>query len=857
MVKKYFVFAILIFIQNVVNGQSDTLLQGANEITIIPGKQYASGSLHKFFFGKHWRDLWTTPIKIEVIDLRKFAGGLTPTKKGGGLQSKSLRLRGEDGNEYKFRLIDKNPVSSLPKELQRSIYADVIQDQVSIGIPASSLIVYPLMKSTGILSPEPEIFFMPYDSKLSFFQSDFGGQAGVIEINPRAGKEGLKNFENANKVVNGFEIFEKTEKDNDEQVDAAEFLKARLMDAFIGDRDRHSDQWQWAGYETDGKRIWKPIPRDRDYAFAKYDGAFPFVSTLLVHSLVSFNEDYPSMLELTWSGRHLDRRYLNSLDKKVWDSVAYFLISNLSDSVIADAVRQMPPEMFYKEGKNLIKTLKSRRDKLKAASDEFYKVYSKVIDVYGSNKNEIAEVNSINDKEVEIKIYKKDKQTGAKKGKPFFERKFYSQYTNEIRLNMLNGKDDIIVKGKSGNDLLLRVITQDGYDDFENESDMKIKLYDNGSKIKIKSSESIYYNDDKIFIPKKPELRYEPPLEDRYGFIAYTPVFNYNTDDGFILGFGPNYTQFGFRANPYLYYLQATGAYATKSSDYDFRFYGDFYKVIHKARLQFFLKASELDFNRYYGFGNETIRNEELAEENFYKTNQQDYFIKPIVSLNISTHSKINFSFKYDYSNVTINPDELVGIQNPYGTGKHSTFSIGCGVSYLVKDNPVFPRKGFGANFEAVYCPAILNNQNNFGIVTADAINYLNFKFITNNTLLLRAGGELIMGSYPFYFGAKLGGLRNLRGFSRERFLGDGLVFGQSELRIGIASINLFFPSRIGISAMSDIGRVFLKGEDSQKWHSTYGGGVWINIVNTIILNFTAAVSPELINYYFTTGFTL
>ena len=41
----------------------------------------------------------------------------------------------------------------------------------------------------------------------------------------------------------------------------------------IGDWDRHEDQWRWALFEKeDGTEICKPIPRDRDQAFSKYDG---------------------------------------------------------------------------------------------------------------------------------------------------------------------------------------------------------------------------------------------------------------------------------------------------------------------------------------------------------------------------------------------------------------------------------------------------------------------------------------------------------------------------------------------------------------------------------------------------------
>jgi hypothetical protein len=51
-------------------------------VTIIPGEQFKAGGLKEFFFGEHWRDVWAIPIEVEVLDLKTFAGGLTPIKKG-------------------------------------------------------------------------------------------------------------------------------------------------------------------------------------------------------------------------------------------------------------------------------------------------------------------------------------------------------------------------------------------------------------------------------------------------------------------------------------------------------------------------------------------------------------------------------------------------------------------------------------------------------------------------------------------------------------------------------------------------------------------------------------------------------
>ena len=81
----------------------------AESVTVVPGAQFKQSGLHRFFFGTRYRKLWTTPIKIPVLRLGQFAGGLTPVERGGGMQTKSLRFKGGDGKQYQFRSLAKDP----------------------------------------------------------------------------------------------------------------------------------------------------------------------------------------------------------------------------------------------------------------------------------------------------------------------------------------------------------------------------------------------------------------------------------------------------------------------------------------------------------------------------------------------------------------------------------------------------------------------------------------------------------------------------------------------------------------------------------------------------------------------------
>ena len=164
---------------------------------------------------------------------------------------------------------------SLPPDFEESLVADLMQDQISVTNPAASVIVSNLMDAVNILNAPPTIYVMPESKILGDYKDEFAGILGAIEEDPEDYNDASLNFADADKVVNTYKLFEILQEDNDEFVDGTEFLKARLLDVLIGDRDRHAGQWNWAGYKIAKKRIWKPIPKDRDFAFPLYDGLFP------------------------------------------------------------------------------------------------------------------------------------------------------------------------------------------------------------------------------------------------------------------------------------------------------------------------------------------------------------------------------------------------------------------------------------------------------------------------------------------------------------------------------------------------------------------------------------------------------
>jgi len=100
-------------VAQVVNAQRPAArIVSSDSATIAAGTYYDAGPISRFFFGNTYRDYWVKPIRVPVLNLRSYAGGLEPLKEGGGMQTLNLRLGAVDGSEFIFRLVNK--VSANP-----------------------------------------------------------------------------------------------------------------------------------------------------------------------------------------------------------------------------------------------------------------------------------------------------------------------------------------------------------------------------------------------------------------------------------------------------------------------------------------------------------------------------------------------------------------------------------------------------------------------------------------------------------------------------------------------------------------------------------------------------------------------
>jgi hypothetical protein len=829
----------------------------ADTVVVVPGARYRAGTAHRALLGADYRDLWTTPISVEVLEPRAVAGGLRPTERGGGLQTRSLRFESGDGREYVFRSLDKDPGRALPPELRETLVSGVAQDQVSAFHPAGSLVVARLLDATGIRHPRPRIVVLPDDPLLGEFRGDFARQLGTFEERPGRGFDGTLDAPGAAEVISTERLLAKMQKSPATRVDARAFLAARLFDVFVGDRDRHRDQWRWARFGAEADLPWEPVPRDRDMAFVKNEGWLLSIARTRYPQFVTFKQEYPSILGLTWNAREIDRRLLSGLGRAVWDSVAGALQAQLTDSVIAAAVATMPPPFVAKNGAELQRALVVRRDRLRTAAADFYALLAGEVDLYGTDEAELAEV--VREPDGSVTVALSARPAGSvDSADTYVRRRFDRRETREVRLYLGGGDDRAVVRraagGRSGGDAVtLRVVGGDGADELADSAGSagETRFYD-AMKVDRVIAGPRTDVDRRRYVPPPTRRAQDPPRDWGHDWRP-APWLSAGPDVGLFLGVGETYYRYGFRAHPYAWRATLQGGYAFGARRGRAQFTGELHPANSASYGTLTVRASGIELLRYHGLGNESPSDE---PSEFYHVYQRQYLVAPSYELPVARRVTLSIGAVGQHTSTEDREDSFVGREDPYGSGTFGQAGARFGVTVDTRDRPGAASRGVHVTGGVSVYPALLDVATPFEEAHGTAATYLRIPGRFEPTVALRVGGKRVWGTFPFHESAFLGGATTLRGWGEQRFAGRSSAYGNAELRLFLGRVFLILPSDAGIFGLADVGRVFAAGEQSDRWHSGFGGGVWLApIARTNTFSLAVARGQERTGVYFGSGF--
>jgi hypothetical protein len=756
-----------------------------------------------------------------VLDLGRYAGGLTAEEEGGNAQTRNLHLRGRDGKEYVFRPVFKE-VLQLPEVFKGTLVADIFADGLSASHPAATVLPTPFLKAAGVLHASPELFVMPDDQRLGEFRKNFAGKLGTMEQFPEDPKD-APGFGGAVDIIDSEDLLERINEDGSTRIDAHALLTARLIDLLIGDNDRHPGQWKWARLPAGADARWVPIPRDRDKAFVSYEGALLKLARLALPRLVTYR-NVPQTASF-YNAVDFDRRLLVSLDRADFDSTARFLMrvitapSSARPSVDA-GVQGVEPDLSSR--------IRSRREHLAASANGYYRGLFTIVDLHGTDAPDEATITRQADGSVAIRL--------ASAGVTYLDRRFQPGDTKEIRLYLHDGDDSAIVSGTVPRSIPLWIVGGAGRNALVDSSAVggrqrPTRMYDIGGppaanfivetgEVAIdrkradaeagKKADSTgkkadaagkkAEGDDEKDSKKKgaydadtawnrrPVMKLDgydvPPFRDRGS--SMRPTLTLSTGRG--LGVMPTLEitrrKYGFRQYPYASKTELDIGYATALQGWEIELTTDNRIESSRMFLTTETRLTQVLTGHFGGFGNDV---EHLVDRSELEVKQKQMHFQPAIGWALGLGTEFTMGPLVKFTTTDSLPDRFISEARPYGfrrfgqagfamrllheTGKRVVVHGGTADELLSED----PVSGMTLDAGAAVYPAVWDTKSTFGTLSAVATTFVTLPLPLRPVLPCAPRSRILAGSILRI--CVLGGRHSVRTLRRNEFAGDAIFW--------------------------------------------------------------------------------
>ena len=830
--------------------------QDLDSIEMVVSKIEAGkiGFVHKVFLGRHHRNVYQHEYKFPVLDLGEFRGGMNPIKRGGGNQTNSLRMVDADGKQFVMRAMTKDASRTLPFPFNKMTAAKYLaEDNFLSTHPFAPTAIPTLADAANVYHTNPKLYYIPKQPVLGIYNDEYGDDVYLVEERPAGDWEGTGSFGDSKKIISTPNVSDRVVDNHKHFIDGEWALRSRLFDIIIGDWDRHDDQWRWARFDRedemngDTHRLYRPIPRDRDQAFSKYDGAFigfarlfmPFLRQLRV-----YGPKIDKMKWVHWSSRNFDRSFLNELDWEDWQDQIKYIQDNLTDKIIENAFDTWPEQVKELTAGHIMESIKARRDNLDKIAYKFYDRLSSEADVYGTDKKEIFEIDRISDGQVKVSVWQSNKK-GEKKHQ-FFERTYTSDVTNEIDIYGVGDDDIFKVTGEVDKSIKIRLIGGQGEDTFIDESfvkkgSVKTLVYDDLKKNTVELGKEAK---DKRSTHREKNIYNRRATHYETNFFVPLPIIAANPDDGFTLGMSAIWTTYSFKKEPYATFHRFNLTHAFDTKAWAFNYEGDYLNVFGHG--DFFLEARVHNSSyaaNFFGLGNDT-RNENDID--FYRTRQSQIHLFPAYKKRIAGGAgnfKIGPLFELRNLEATEGRFLITEFEEDLNAElyQQKTFAgAKMNFEFVNLDNFVFPHRGIRFDTDLEFLGGLSNDATDFGTIRSSLAFYQSLGPKENWVFASRIGLDHNIGKdFEFYHAPNLGGRESLRGYRSERFYGKTAFFQNIDLRVRLfSSYNKTLPFTFGIYGGFDHGRVWEEEDTSDNWHYNYGGGFWIAPVDVLTFSF-------------------
>ncbi len=820
---------------------------------------------YKTIWGKHYRSVYGTPVTAKTVLLDTLYGGLHVVRAGGGHQTRSLRLEDDEGRTYNMRGMKKSAVQFLQNviikdkmvedDFKNTLPEDLILDFYTAAHPYGAFTIPKLSDAAGILHTNPKLFYVPKQKALGKFNEEYGDELYMIVERPDKNFEGPL-FDYPDDVESTDDLLEKLHRDEKYSLDEKAYIRARVFDMLIGDWDRHNDQWRFTQHDhPDGTVSFLPIPRDRDQVYSNFDGGLLDVVRTLFNTSRQFQVYGPELKHTKWfnsAGIKLDHALIQNYGEEAWIKEAKYLQDHITDQVIEEAFYDLPKEVQDETAAEIKEKLKGRRDNIVKIAQDYYRYWAKLQIVTGTNKDDYFEITRLPQGKTNIKVYRIKK---GEKRDIMVDRTYNARDTKEIWVYGLDDDDVFEVKGNGNNPIFIRIIGGQNNDVYKISNGKRVKVYDQKNK--------------KNTVEQKGGARFR--FTDNYQLNVYDyqkniqsvnlllPAFGYNPDDGFQIGVSNVFTVNGFQRNPFSQQHRLSAGYYFATESFDINYEGEFANVFGNWNflLGGYFKHPNFSEN-YFGFGNETINPD--YEYDFGKDYNRVRIGGYGGSLGIKKDGPYGstFQFKALYQGVKVEatPDRFITAVEPSPTELDETthfVTLEGTYHYESYDNKVNPTRGMDFHLIAGGTQNLSHTERAFGYINPRVVFY---NAITQNrkvVLKTDVQGQFNIGNdFEFYQGAQLGSSTGLRGYRKERFTGKTAAVAGADLRYSFNQFRTALtPIQIGVFGGYDLGRVWVPNDPSSVWHSSYGGGLWINTADLLSGTFNLFTGKEGLRFTF------
>ena len=843
---------------------------------IYTNEEVTKGKFYTFLWGKRYRKYFGQKIIAPAVNLDTLYGGLVPVRKGGGHQSKSLRLIDKNGKEYVMRALRKNAVQYLQAVAFKSQYVegqfkktyteDLLLDVFTGSHPYAPFTIDKLAEAIGVYHTKPVLYFVPKQAGLKEYNAGFGGELYMIEARTADGHGDKEYFGFSDEIISTDDLRENLAKDEKYVLDEAAYIRARLFDMLIGDWDRHQDQWRWAEFKEDGKVIYRAVPRDRDQAFSVFsDGFLMNALTSIIPALQgmrSYEEDIKNPAKFSLSGYPLDMRLIRESTKADWDQQVAIIQNQITDEVIEKAFAKFPKEVRGATIDNIKRKLKGRRKNLQRISDTYFKHLNKFQVITGTNKDDWFDINRFVNGDTEIIGYR---IKGGKKAGIFHKRRYKNTITKNIWIYGLDDDDKFVVNGVAGDvPIAIKIIGGLNNDIYEINTPKLIKVYD------YKSKKNTFVTSN---FKKKITDDYQTNTYDykklRSSSNLVSPAIGYNPDDGIKIGVKNTLLVNGFERNPFTRRHIFEAYYFFATNGYELKYNGEFANIL--ARWNLGVQAAFNSPNyavNFFGYGNNSFNSQTGENENrdFNRVKIRKLAAGTFLKWRGELGAKITIAANLQSFDVERTPGRF--LETAYAAGSatfkaQNFFNTEANYYYQHSDNPAFPTLGLEFNALLGHT-SNLDNKNNFSYATTSL--GITHKLIPNGNLVLasKIDGHFTFGNqFEFYQAATIGGNEGLRGFRNERFTGKNAFYHTTDLRYNISNLKTaVLPINIGVYGGFDYGKVWgvpteltVIPKQSRTPNTSYGGGIFLNAANMLTTSVGAFNSADGVRITFNLGF--